>query len=69
VAQERIVGTLAGRAGSFVLEHRASMGDGHPTEMVATVVPGSGTGDLAGLVGRGQVSHGLLTLDFQMLTA
>ncbi len=30
VAQERIVGTLDGRKGTFVLEHRASMGEGHP---------------------------------------
>ena len=31
VAQERIVGTLRGRAGSFVLEHGAVMGEGQET--------------------------------------
>src|SRR5438045_3227728 len=31
VAQERITGVLDGRTGSFVLEHRASMGEGFPT--------------------------------------
>ncbi len=66
VAQERIVGTLDGRDGSFVLEHRASMGEGHPTVVAASVVPGSGTGALAGITGQGQVAHELLTLDFDL---
>ena len=35
VAQERIVGTLRGHWGSFVLEHGASMGEGQETEMRA----------------------------------
>ena len=35
VAQERIVGTLRGRYGSFVLEHGASMGEGRETVMHA----------------------------------
>ena len=63
VAQERIVGTLDGREGTFVLEHRASMGEGHPTVMEATVVHGSGTGALTGIAGSGHVAHELLTLD------
>ncbi len=63
VAQERITGTLAGRQGSFVLEHHASMGEGHPTVMEASVVPGSGTGALTGILGTGRVAHELLTLD------
>ena len=66
VAQERITGTLDGRAGSFVLEHRASMGEGHPTVLAATVVPGSGTGGLAGITGAGTVQHELLTLDIDL---
>jgi hypothetical protein len=68
VAQERIVGALDGNEGSFVLEHRASMGAGHPTVMDATVVPGSGTGALAGISGRGHVAHELLTLDLHLPT-
>lgn len=68
VAQERIVGNLEGRQGTFVLEHRASMGEGHTTVMEATVVPGSGTGALAGITGSGQVAHELLTLDVQLPT-
>jgi hypothetical protein len=63
VAQERITGTLAGRRGSFVLEHGAALGEGEETVQWARVVAGSGTGDLAGLRGHGRVAHELLTLD------
>jgi Protein of unknown function (DUF3224) len=66
VAQERIVGVLDGQEGSFVLEHRASMGEGFPTLMDAAVVHGSGTGALAGLAGIGLVEHGLLILDYEI---
>jgi Protein of unknown function (DUF3224) len=63
VAQERITGALAGRRGSFVLEHGASTGEGVQTVQWARVVAGSGTGELAGLHGTGTVAHELLTLD------
>lgn len=63
VAQERISGSVDGREGSFVLEHRASMGEGHETSMHAEIVPGSGTGALLGITGTGRVEHELLTLD------
>lgn len=66
VAQERITGELDGRTGSFVLEHRASMGEGFPTVIEAQVVPGSGTGELASLSGRGMVEHQLLVLDYEL---
>lgn len=66
VAQERIVGELDGRTGSFVLEHRASMGEGFPTVMEAQVVPGSGTGQLANLSGRGLLEHQMLILDYDV---
>ena len=62
VAQERITGALAGRRGSFVLEHGAEMGSETPTQW-ARVVAGSGTAALAGLTGSGTVAHELLTLD------
>ena len=64
VAQERVIGMLDGLTGSFVLEHRASMGEGFPTLMDAAVVHGSGTGELSGLAGTGLVEHGLLILDY-----
>lgn len=66
VAQERIVGVLDGRSGSFVLEHRASMGEGFPTVIEAQVVPGSGTGELANMSGRGMLEHQLLILDYDL---
>lgn len=50
VALEKVTGTLSGHSGSFVLEHMATMDRGAP-ELNIIVVPGSGTGDLAGLTG------------------
>jgi hypothetical protein len=50
VAVERIVGTLEGRAGSFVVQHTGTMTRGAPS-LTITVVPDSGTGDLAGISG------------------
>jgi hypothetical protein len=51
VAIERVTGTLHGRSGSFVLEHSGTMTRGAP-QLTITVVPDSGTDELAGLVGR-----------------
>lgn len=50
VAIERVTGTLDGRAGSFVLQHYGVMNRGAPS-LTITVVPDSGTGQLAGLTG------------------
>jgi len=50
VAIERITGTLHGRSGSFVIQHRGIMTRGAP-ELVITIVPDSGTGELAGISG------------------
>lgn len=50
VAIERVTGTLAGRTGSFALQHLGVMDRGAPTLNI-TVVPDSGTGQLAGLTG------------------
>jgi hypothetical protein len=66
LAQERVVGELEGRAGSFVLQHGASGGDGQEMRQWAFVVPGSGTGGLAGLSGTGIVAHERLTLDYEL---
>jgi hypothetical protein len=51
VALERVKGTLQGRAGSFAFMHSGTLVRGVPT-MLVTVVPGSGTGALAGLEGK-----------------
>ena len=51
VALERVSGVLHGRRGSFVLQHSGTMNHGTPSLSV-TVVPDSGTGELAGLSGQ-----------------
>ena len=50
VTIERVTGTLRGRSGSFVLQHMGVMNRGTP-QLTVTVVPDSGTGELAGLAG------------------
>lgn len=49
-AIEEVSGTLAGRRGTFVLQHHGLMNRGAPQLMV-TVVPDSGTEELTGLTG------------------
>jgi hypothetical protein len=50
VAMERVIGTVSGRAGTFALQHTGTMNRGVPGLSV-TVVPDSGTGELAGISG------------------
>jgi hypothetical protein len=50
VAMERVTGTLKGRAGGFVLQHSGTLTRGTP-QLSVTVVPDSGTGQLAGISG------------------
>src|SRR5579863_1966944 len=50
VAIERVSGTLHGRKGSFVLHHTGIMTRGQP-QMTISVVPDSGTDELAGISG------------------
>jgi hypothetical protein len=56
VASERVEGTLEGRTGTFVLQH-AAVGDADGAEQYGHVVPGSATGDLAGLRGTCLYAH------------
>jgi hypothetical protein len=51
VAMEQITGTLHGRSGSFIVQHSGTMTRGVP-QLSVTVVPDSGTGQLAGLAGK-----------------
>ena len=51
VAMEKVTGKLHGREGSFALQHSGTMDRGARLLSV-TVVPDSGTGELAGLSGR-----------------
>ena len=55
VAMETVRGTLHGRSGSFVLQHGSLMTRGTPVQSIS-VVPDSGTGELAGLAGRMTIS-------------
>lgn len=50
VAVERFHGHLHGRAGAFALQHSGVMTRGK-AQLVITVVPDSGTGELVGLTG------------------
>lgn len=50
MAMERVVGTLGGRTGAFVVQHSSTMTRGEPRQSV-TVVPDSGTDQLTGLAG------------------
>lgn len=51
VAIERITATLNGRSGGFALVHHAVMIRGVPENWTVSVVPESGTGQLAGISG------------------
>jgi hypothetical protein len=71
VGLQRIVGRIDGRTGSFVLQSNGVF-DGKESRGSLSVVPGSGTGDLRGVTGRGKFSapHGpeasySLDLDFE----
>ena len=51
VDKERVTGTLHGRSGSFALQHNGIMDRGTQS-LVISVVPDSGTDQLAGISGR-----------------
>jgi hypothetical protein len=70
VAMERVTGTLNGRSGSFALQHSGTMTRGAPQLMI-TVVPDSGTGQLTGLSGRMtiQIADGKHSYDFEYTLA
>ncbi len=50
VAIERVTGTLHGRLGSFALQHCGLMDRG-AQQLVVTIVPDTGTGELTGITG------------------
>jgi hypothetical protein len=54
VAVEHLTGSLQGRTGSFMLQHYGVMEQGR-SSLTLSVVPGTGTGELAGLRGRMQI--------------
>lgn len=66
VAIERVSGTLHGRKGSFALYHTGVMTRGAP-QLSVTVVPDSGTDQLAGIAGRMtiNIADGKHSYDFE----
>ncbi len=57
VGLERVSGTVAGKSGTFVLQHAGSFSEGKARSSWS-VVPGSGTEDLASLRGSGSYVAG-----------
>lgn len=60
---ERFTGTLAGRTGSFLLRNAGVLKNGVVTAEWL-ILPGSGSGELAGLTGTGGVNPSGYFLDF-----
>src|SRR5262245_8410879 len=58
VGLERVVGKVGDRSGTFVLQHTGTF-DGKLATADLSIVPGSGTGDLAGIKGEGKLEAGL----------
>lgn len=70
LVSERLVGQLEGRAGSFVIQHGGLMGPDVPPRTFGNVVPGSGTGELAGLSGTVEIGEGhTFTLTYELATS
>jgi hypothetical protein len=70
IGLERIQGKLGGKTGSFVLEHTGG-DDGSQARGQVTVLPGSGTGELASLRGSGEAvatrtGDYHMTLDYEL---
>jgi uncharacterized protein DUF3224 len=70
VGLERVVGQVAGKAGSFVLQRTGVFENGVAKESYV-VIPGSGTGELRGLRGEGTsaLGHGTeyaFTLNYEL---
>lgn len=70
VGMERVIGKLGGKSGSFVLEHDGG-DDGQEARTRVTVLPGSGTGELEGLRGSGEMlatrsGEMSMTLEFEL---
>lgn len=68
VGMERVVGRVGDRSGSFVLQHTGTFAGGI-AKVSLSVVPGSGTGELGGLRGKGGFAMGhaqqyVMTLDY-----
>jgi len=70
VAIEQVIGSLRGRSGAFVLQHSGTMTRGTP-QLIISVVPDSGTGELTGLAGTMviAIADGKHSYDFEYTLA
>lgn len=67
VVSERFAGLLGGRRGTFVIQHGGIAAPGAAPHSFGHIVPGSGTGELAGLGGEVVFGEGhTLTLDYDL---
>jgi len=67
LVSERLIGQLDGRSGSFVIQHGGLMSPDTPPRTFGNIVPGSGTGELAGLTGTVEIGDGhTLTLVYEL---
>ncbi|MGB3545790.1 MAG: DUF3224 domain-containing protein [Saprospiraceae bacterium] len=57
VAIEKVAGSLAGKSGTFALQHYGTMRAGADSRLILEVVPDSGTGELAGLSGSMRIEQ------------
>ena len=57
IASERVTGILLGKEGSFVMQHGGLSGGGSEPHTFGRIVPGSGTGALAGLSGSVMITR------------
>ena len=70
VGHDRISGSLGGRSGGFVFQHQGIIGP-EGVSNTGTIVPGSGTGELAGIAGDGTMladedGNHTLTLSYEL---
>jgi hypothetical protein len=70
VAIERVSGTLHGKTGTFILQHSGTMNRGAQS-LTISVVPDSGTGELAGISGTMAITiaDGKHSYDFEYAIA
>ncbi len=57
VALERVEAAVEGRSGTFVIQHGAARGGDADPISFGYIVPGSGTGELAGITGEAEFAH------------
>ena len=69
LASERLTVSIEGRSGTFVMHHGGTV-EGKVIDQFGKIIPGSGTGELAGISGTGVFKHdtegAIFTLDYEL---